>query len=86
MAASWSIPACSGLETVAPIEEPQLIKELEGVLELYLNDDGAWHMEPDGTYRQKPAPGKPRRAQQALMKRWRGGLQTHSNPPVSVPD
>jgi polyphosphate kinase len=74
------------VEAVAPIEEPELMKELEGVLELYLNDDGAWHMEPDGTYGQKPAQGKPRRAQQALMKRWRGGLLSHANPTVSVPE
>jgi polyphosphate kinase len=64
------------VEAVAPIEEPQLIKELEGVLELYLNDDGAWHMAADGTYVQTPKEGKPRRAQHTLMKRWRGGLQS----------
>ncbi|MEB3305071.1 MAG: polyphosphate kinase 1 [Cyanobacteriota bacterium] len=63
------------VEAVAPIEEPHLIKELESVLELYLTDDGAWHMAADGTYGQKPSEGKPKRSQNILMKRWRGGLQ-----------
>ena len=74
------------VEAVAPIEEPHLIKELEGVLELYLNDDGAWHMAADGTYKQAPAEGKPRRAQHTLMKRWRGGLQGLNSKPANLED
>jgi polyphosphate kinase len=74
------------VEAVAPIEDPQLIKELEGVLELYLNDDAAWHMAADGTYEQKPTQGKPIRAQHTLMKRWRGGLQSRNSQPTGQPD
>jgi polyphosphate kinase len=73
------------VEAVAPIEEPHLIKELESVLELYLNDDGAWHMAADGTYEQKPSEGKPKRAQNTLMKRWRGGLQAISKQAPGLP-
>jgi len=73
------------VEAVAPIEEPQLIKELEAVLELYLNDAGAWHMAADGTYGQKPDQGKNKRAQNTLMKRWRGGLQTLNGQPTDLP-
>ncbi len=73
------------VEAVAPIEEPHLIKELESVLELYLNDDGAWHMAADGTYEQKPSEGKSKRAQNTLMKRWRGGLQAISKQAPGLP-
>jgi hypothetical protein len=59
---------------------------LEGVLELYLNDDGAWHMAADGTYKQRPTEGKPRRAQHTLMKRWRGGLQNLNSQPANLRD
>jgi hypothetical protein len=56
------------------------------VLELYLNDDAAWHMAADGTYEQKPTQGKPIRAQHTLMKRWRGGLQSRNSQPTGQPD
>jgi polyphosphate kinase len=68
------------VEAVAPIQESHLIKELESMLDLYLNDDGAWHMGADGTYGQKHTEGKPRMAQLTLMKSWRGGLHTASRP------
>jgi polyphosphate kinase len=70
------------VEAVAPIEESNLIKDLESVLDLYLNDDGAWHMGADGTYVQKHTEGKPQMAQLILMKRWRGGLHTASPGPT----
>jgi polyphosphate kinase len=62
------------VEAVAPIEALPLAKELESVLDLYLNDSGAWHMLPDGTYEQRPSEAKPKLVQPTLMKRWRGGL------------
>jgi polyphosphate kinase len=68
------------VEAVAPIQESHLIKELESMLDLYLNDDGAWHMGADGTYGQKHTEGKPQMAQLTLMKSWRGGLHTASRP------
>jgi polyphosphate kinase len=63
------------VEAVTPIEEAHLMKELEGLLDLYLNDSDAWHMQADGTYaRQLSDETKPVLAQTTLMKRWRGGL------------
>jgi polyphosphate kinase len=72
------------VEAVAPIEEASLIQDLEALLDLYLNDWGAWHMNSDGTYGQRNAGGSPEGeangtwAQASLMKRWRGGLQSGS--------
>jgi polyphosphate kinase len=71
------------VEAVAPIEEPNLIKELESLLDLYLNDAGAWHMEADGTYAQREPAGQALWCQTTLMKKWRVGLQT-LNPSVSA--
>jgi polyphosphate kinase len=62
------------VEAVAPIEALPLAKELESMLDLYLNDSGAWHMLPDGTYEQRPSEAKPKLVQPTLMKQWRGGL------------
>jgi len=70
------------VEAIAPIEESHLIQELESMLDLYLNDDGAWHMAADGTYGQKHTEGKPQMVQLTLMKRWRGGLHTASPGPA----
>jgi polyphosphate kinase len=62
------------VEAVAPIEEAQLMKELEGLLDLYLNDSDAWHMNGDGTYARRQSEARPKLAQTTLIKRWRGGL------------
>lgn len=41
------------VEAVVPVEDPQLSVQLEWLLELYLNDEGAaWRMQADGSYRQ----------------------------------
>ena len=64
------------VEAVTPIEEAHLMKELEGLLDLYLNDSDAWHMQADGTYVRQPSESKPTLVQTTLMKRWRGGLTT----------
>jgi polyphosphate kinase len=62
------------VEAVAPVEDPRLREQLEGLLELYLNDSGAWHMQADGHYGQRQAEGPSQIAQATLMQRWRGGF------------
>ena len=62
------------VEAVTPIEEVNLTKELEGLLDLYLNDSDAWHMNSDGTYARRPSEAESNPAQDTLIKRWRGGL------------
>ncbi len=62
------------VEAVAPIEEANLIKELEDILDLYLNDSDAWHKNSDGTYARRHSEDNPNLAQATLIKRWRGGL------------
>jgi len=62
------------VEAVTPIEDVQLKTQLESLVELYLNDSAAWHMEADGRYQQRQNEGDPMIAQQELMARWRGGL------------
>ncbi len=63
------------VEAVAPVEEPRLREQLEKVLELYLNDAGAWHMASDGQFHQLPPEGEGLLAQKEMMRRWRGGLK-----------
>ncbi len=62
------------VEAVAPIEDPLLREQLEGLLEIYLNDTGAWHMGADGQFSQPQQEGEEHLAQTELMGRWRGGL------------
>jgi polyphosphate kinase len=69
------------VEAVTPIEEAHLMKELEGLLDLYLNDSDAWHMQADGTYVRRQSEGKPTLVQATLMKRWRGGLTSGGGTP-----
>jgi polyphosphate kinase len=69
------------VEAVTPIEDGQLKTQLETLVELYLNDSAAWHMEADGSYQQRQHEGDPMIAQQELIARWRGGLLP-SNPVV----
>jgi polyphosphate kinase len=64
------------VEAVAPIEDPQVRRQLENLLDLYLNDTGAWHMDSDGQFHQRQHEGDPMIAQQQLMQRWRGGMPT----------
>jgi polyphosphate kinase len=63
------------VEAVAPVEDPTLRQHLEGVLALYLNDAGAWHMQPDGRFEQlQQTDDEGQRAQATLMRQWRGGM------------
>jgi polyphosphate kinase len=62
------------VEAVAPIEDPMLRGHLEQLLDLYLNDSRAWHMDADGQFHQRQPEGPECLAQNELMQRWRGGL------------
>jgi polyphosphate kinase len=62
------------VEAVAPVEDPRLKGHLEGLLQLYLDDSGAWHMHSDGSFHQYPLEGTGQQVQATLMDRWRGGL------------
>jgi polyphosphate kinase len=73
----------SRVEAVTPIDEEKLKKELEGLLDLYLSDTDAWHMQGDGSFVRQPSEGPPTLVQTTLMKRWRGGL-TSSAPVASA--
>jgi polyphosphate kinase len=65
------------VEAVAPIEDPQQRGQLEQLLELYLQDIGAWHMNSDGQFNQRQSESEGLLLQETLMQRWRGGF---SNP------
>jgi polyphosphate kinase len=71
------------VEAVTPIEESALQKELEALLELYLKDSDAWHMQADGTFVRQPGEGEPALVQAILMKQWRGGLSSRGGGPAS---
>jgi polyphosphate kinase len=58
------------IETIAPIEAPRLIAEVEEILTVAENDNcSAWDLQPDGSYvRRGPATGEdPRPSQQAFI-------------------
>jgi polyphosphate kinase len=63
------------VEAVAPIDDAGLRQQLESLLDLYLQDTSAWHMESDGQFHQLTPEGETRVSQALLMERWRGGLQ-----------
>jgi polyphosphate kinase len=64
------------VEAVTPVEDPQLREQLEQLLELYLEDSGAWHMQSDGSFIQIQPEAEAVISQSILMERWRGGLKT----------
>ncbi|QBI22161.1 RNA degradosome polyphosphate kinase [Egibacter rhizosphaerae] len=58
------------VETLAPIDDPEMAAELRATLDVYLADNcNAWHLEPDGSWRRRiPEEGEPRRdSQRELM-------------------
>ena len=67
------------VEAVAPIEDQRLRKQLEALLELYLVDTGAWHMQSDGHFTQRQQSGEAQLTQRTLMEQWRGGLPVGPN-------
>ncbi|MFM8605466.1 MAG: polyphosphate kinase 1 [Cyanobium sp.] len=62
------------VEAVAPIEDPSLKRQLDGLLQLYLDDTSAWLMQSDGQFTQRQPEGERSTVQSTLMARWRGGL------------
>jgi polyphosphate kinase len=62
------------VEAVTPIEDPRLRQQLEELIDLYLNDTGAWHMQNNGHFGQIQPESEQQLAQTALMDRWRGGF------------
>ncbi len=67
------------VEAVAPIEDQRLQKQIETLLELYLADTGAWHMQSDGQFTQRQHSGEANLTQNVLMEQWRGGLPVGPN-------
>ena len=63
------------VEAVAPIEEAQLSGQLRHLIELYLQDSTAWHMQSDGSFLQIQPEDDGLVSQNILMQRWRGGLK-----------
>ena len=63
------------VEAVAPVEDPQLRDQLKELIELYLHDTAAWHMQSDGSFAQQQPEGDAQITQTILMERWRGGLK-----------
>jgi polyphosphate kinase len=63
------------VEAVAPVEDPQLREQLKELIELYLHDTAAWHMQSDGSFVQQQPEGDAQITQTILMERWRGGLK-----------
>ena len=62
------------VEAVTPIEDPRLRQQLEELIDLYLNDTGAWHMQNNGHFGQIQPESEQQLAQTALMDHWRGGF------------
>jgi len=63
------------VEAVAPIEEAQLSGQLRHLIELYLQDSTAWHMQSDGSFLQIQPEDEGLVSQNILMQSWRGGLK-----------
>ena len=58
----------SRVEVVAPVEDPQLRKELRAVMDIQLRPNRSqWEMQPDGTYLKTPASDAAVGCQQALI-------------------
>ncbi len=57
------------VEVVAPVQDPELIKELQEILGIMLADNRqAWDLQPDGTYVQRrPQSGEPVRSTHSLL-------------------
>jgi polyphosphate kinase len=57
------------METITPVNDPQLKQELEETLLVYENDNcSAWDMQPDDTYiRRRPQKDQERRAAQEVF-------------------
>jgi polyphosphate kinase len=68
------------VEAVAPVEDGKLRRQLEALMQLYLEDTTAWVMHSDGQFTQRQPEGEQNSAQAVLMDRWRGGLSAQVPP------
>jgi polyphosphate kinase len=66
------------VEAVTPVDDPELQAQLKALMELYLEDSSAWHMQSDGNFIQLQPEGDERLAQTVLMEQWRDGLKMSS--------
>jgi len=57
------------VESIAPVGDPELARELSAILDVYEEDNSSrWDCGPDGAYvRRRPQPGEPRRASQEVF-------------------
>ena len=58
------------VEAVVQVLDPDLCVDLEWYMQLYLNDQHAWLMQPDGSYRLRNQEATAPSAQQELMELW----------------
>jgi len=58
------------VEAVVQVLDPDLCVDLEWYLQLYLDDQRAWLMQPDGSYRLRNPEATAPSAQQELMELW----------------
>jgi polyphosphate kinase len=63
------------VEAVTPVDDPELQVQLKALMELYLEDSSAWHMQSDGNFIQLQPEGDERLSQTVLMEQWRDGLK-----------
>jgi polyphosphate kinase len=63
------------VEAVAPVEDPELRQQLMQLMQLYLQDSAAWHMQSDGHFVQLQPETERQVSQAVLMDQWRGGLK-----------
>ncbi|PSB12458.1 polyphosphate kinase 1 [filamentous cyanobacterium CCP2] len=57
------------VEAITPVEDPDLVKDLEEILSVMLSDNRqAWELQPDGSYVQRrPKEGEPPRSSQEML-------------------
>jgi len=58
------------VEAVVPVLQADLIRQLEWLLQLYLQDQQAWHMQPDGSYIMQSETREAPLAQRELIENW----------------
>ncbi len=68
------------VETIAPVADPAIRRELTRILEVYENDNcTVWDARPDGTYvRRRPAPGEEPRPSQETFIRLASSMLRHA--------
>ena len=66
------------VEAITPIEDPSLKKQLEKLLDIYLNDNcNAWEMQSDGRFIQRQRDGEELSSQEQLKELWSKGFNSN---------